>query len=358
MFLFIANMGHICSVRAKNTVMGSLIYPILVGAISLSLSVSVVGQSGIAIPGSPKGDLPIELLQSRAYCRSLERQIESIKEDFPSLGIEVLAAEASWKSSPFAVGCNAIEQNILQQTGEKGRAMLREMDDKTWAEALKFTKVATVAEAKKFLALVDRRAKGEIEVPMVRGNLLWHYKPFREKPEKEIARGYIQKITHTATIGREIKFEIPMSWKSGKSPNKGLMFFRNCYGHGNVWMTVTVIPTTNAAGQPISAQKNFEAYSEELLQADYQTLGIELTSFLKTKVNGMPALLFTRAQPYEQLGQRATRAAQVIRVFFGDHTMSFQINTLGPEGTKTAADRIRKNEALFKMIGGSLQVAE
>jgi hypothetical protein len=328
----------------------------LQAALSVTLVSQVIGQSGIAIPGSPKGDMAMELLQSRAYCRSMERQLESIKEQFPALSLEILAAEASWKSSPFAVGCSSIEEDILQKAGDDGRAMLRQMDEATWAEAKKHTKIVTIAEARDFLALVDRRAKGAIEVPMVRGNLLWQYKPFQEEPEREIARGYVQKITHTARIGRSIHFEIPMSWKTEESPTQELMSFRNCYGHGDIWMTVLVSPTTDAFGQPIPAQKKFESYSEASLRAEYKTLGIELTSFLRTQVNGMPALLFTREQPYEQLGQRATRAAEVIRVFSGKHMISFQINTLGPEGGKTATDRIKKSEPLFKMIGGSLSL--
>lgn len=329
---------------------------------SVFLIVSASGQQGIAIPGSPKGDLPTELLQSRAYCRSMERQLVILKDQFPQFSVEILSAEASWKSSPFAAGCNAIEHDILQKAGEKGQLMLQEMDratsEATWEEAKKHTKISTAAEARAFLALVDRRAKGEIEVPMVRGNLLWQYKPFQNEPEKEVSRGYVQKVTHTAKIGRSITFEIPMSWKTEVSPKQELMSFRNCYGHGNVWMTVLVSPTTDGFGTPITAQEKFDAYTEASLRADYQTLGIELTSFLKTKVNTMPALLFTREQLYEQLGQRATRAAEVIRVFSGNHMISFQINTLGPEGKKTAAERIKKNQLLFKMIGGSLRLID
>jgi hypothetical protein len=315
-------------------------------------------QQGIAIPGSPKGDLPTELLQCRTYCRSMERSIQSLEKRFPSLSVEILAANASWKSSPFAGGCAAIEEDIIKDAGEKGRAILKKLDDDTWAEAVKHIQIRSETEARDFLALVDRRAKGEIEVEMVRGNLLWQYKPFQDTPEKEVARGYVQKVTHTASTDRKIVFETPMSWKSEKSPKTELMSFRNCYGHGNVWMTVLVSPTVDELGQTVTAQVKFDAYSEEALRTEYRRLGIELTSFSKTKVNGMPALMFTREQPFEQLGQKATRAAQVIRAFSGSQMISFQINTLGPEGDTKGVDRIKKNEVLFKMVGGSLRVME
>ena len=149
-----------------------------------------------------------------------------------------------------------------------------------------------------------------------------------------------------------------MSWKSEKSPKTELMSFRNCYGHGNFWMTVLVSPTVDELGQPVTAQEKFDAYSEEAIRTEYRSLGIELKSFSKTKVNGMPALMFTREQPFEQLGQKATRAAQVIRAFSGRDMISFQINTLGPVDDTKGSDRIKKNEALFKMVGGSLRVIE
>jgi hypothetical protein len=322
------------------------------------LVVSASGQQEIAIPGSPNGDLKTELLQSRTYCRSMDRQLAKIKDKFPALNIERFSAEASWKSSPFAIGCDAIESDILKAGGEKGKAFLKKLDQQVWEMTDQHIKIESAAEAQAFLTLVDQRAKGAIEVPMVRGNLLWNYKPFQENPEKEVERGYIQKITHTTNIGKKITFEVPMSWKPEKSPKTDLMGFRNCYGHGNIWMTVFVSPTTNANGQTITAQERFEIYSEDSLRAEYKTLGIELTSFLKTKVNGMAALLFTRDQPYEQLGQRATRSAEVIRVFSGNHMISFQINALGPEGDTVAVDLIKKNHKLFMLLGGSLRLMD
>jgi hypothetical protein len=314
-------------------------------------------EQGLPIPGSPRGVLATELLQSRTYCRSLERRLRLIEEQFPALRPEVVSANASWRSSPFAIGCDAIEEDIIKNAGEKGRTMLENVDGDTWAEASKHIRFRTADEAREFLALVARRAKGEIEVEMVRGNLLWQYKPFQHNPEQEAARGYVQKITHTASKGRKIVFEVPMSWKPEKSSKEELMSFRNCYGHGNVWMTVLVIPTMDQ-GKVISAQEQFERYSEEALRGEYRRLGIELKSYTATKLNGMPALLFTREQPYEQLGEKATRAAQVIRAFIGNQEISFQINTLGPEGSTLGAERIKKNEALFKLIGGSLRVEQ
>ena len=330
---------------------------IIVGLMTELLPMTVANaQNSIAIPGAPKGDLKTELLQSRTYCRSMEKQLEVVEKQFPSLSIEVLAASASWKSSPFAIGCNTIEAQMIEQAGEKATTMLRELDSKTWKEAQKHIGIKTEAEARDFLTLVDRRAKGAIEVEMVRGNLLWNHKPFQESPEKECALGYSREVAHTFTGSFKVTFQIPMSWKVEDSPKTELMSLRNCFGHGNVWMTVLVSPLVDAYNHPVSAQERFNSYSEESLRTEYEPLGIKLNSFTKTKVNSMPALMFTRDQLYEQLGEKATRSAEVIRIFANDHSISFQINTLGPEGEPTAATRIEKNQKLFNLIGGSVRV--
>ena len=329
----------------------STVCGVFLGVITPTLS-----QTELAIPGSPKGELTIELLQSRTYCRAIERTLQTVPVKFPELKMAALAANASWESSPFAIGCDSIEDNIIKDGGNEGRAMLGKLDEDTWNLAAEHVELKSIVEAREFLRLVDQRAKGGIEADMVRGNLLWNYKPFQEHPEKEIERGYVEKFTHTGSTNQKIFFEVPMSWRPEKSAKKELMSFRNCYGHGNIWMTVFVSPSVDGFEQAISAEEMFDLYSEESLRAEYLTLGIKLKSFTKTKVNGMLALMFSREQPFEQLGVKATRDAKVIRAFTGGEMISFQINTLGPEGGKTGAIRIKKNEQLFHLIGGSLRI--
>lgn len=322
----------------------------------LQLAAASLCHAQMAIPGKPKEDLPVELLQARTYCISLENQLVKVRQKYPALAAEVLAAEASWKSSPFHSACRAIEEDIKKQAGKRGAAILKEMDTKVLEAAAPFTALKTEEDARDFLELVDIRAKGGIEVPAVRGNLLWHYKPYQENPEKEFVHGYTIKQEHTADTTVRICFEVPMSWKPVESPEKNLMGFTNCYGRGNVWFTVLVSPLVTPEGLPLTAQEQFDLYSRESLADEYETLGITLKSFSKTKVNGMLALMFTRHQPYEQLDVKGLREAQVVRVFHKGCMISFQINTVGPENSTSGAERIKRNEALFKKIATSLVV--
>ena len=324
------------------------------------LTAPVFVQGEIPIPVAPKEGLPGELIQSRGYAVGLERQMAYVSESFPTLAKEVVLAESSWKASPFYTSTRFLEKEIVDILGDKGRQLMQEMDAMMWDEFVKHHKNMTVLDAREFLVRVAEQAKGDIKVDMVRGQLLSHYKPFQENPEKEMSQGYVKPVVHTAEIGRRIEFHIPMSWKQGKTAETELMAFRSNYGHGDLWMTVTVFPSLRAFFDPMPMGEE-EAYgqlTEDFLRADYKKLGIELTSFTKTKLNGVPVVMFTRRQPYKQPGTKSIRAAQAIRVFTGNYKINFQINTLGPEGEPQAEERIKEFEPLFKLIGSSLRIGK
>lgn len=311
--------------------------------------------SSLPIPGTPNGDLTTELLQSRGYCVGLENTLDFIEEHFPELSVDVLAARSAWLASPFAGGVRAIEADIRLKAGESGGKTMKALDEAIGKEVQKRREIQSTTDALSFLELVAKRAKGEIEVEMVRGNLLWNYKPYQGNPEKEFLAGFIERKTIETSNGPHVEFDVPMSWKQDKTENPNMMGFKNCYGHGNVWMTVLVSPATDFDGNKITGIEMFDLLSEQSLKASWAALGIELLTFQKTKVNNMPAIHATRRQAYEQLGVRATRAAEVIRVFRGDSVINFQINTLGPEGQDIAQNRLKKNSALFRAIGLSLK---
>ncbi len=319
------------------------------------LSSEAQNASSLPVPGTPNGDLATELLQSRGYCVGLENTLDFIEEHFPELSVDVLAARSAWMASPFAGGVRAIEADILRKAGETGGETIKALDDAIAKEVQKRREIQSINDALSFLELVAKRAKGEIEVEMVRANLLWNYKPYQQNPEREFLAGFIERKTIETIDGPNVEFDVPMSWKQDKTVNPKMMGFKNCYGHGNVWMTVLVSPATDSDGNEVTGTEMFNLLTEQSLKTSWAALEIELLTFKKTKVNNMPAIHATRRQPYEQLGVRATRAAEVIRVFRGDSVINFQINTLGPEGQDIAQDRLKKNSALFRAIGLSIK---
>jgi hypothetical protein len=328
-----------------------------------SVSASAAATAQVApehIPGNPTGELPTELLQARAYVLSMERQMTSLEKRFPALKADILIARSCWKTSRFAKGCEAIDADIRHKTGAKGLAELEEKMADIYAKSDKLAEIRNQAEALDFLQLVEKRAKGAIEVPMVRGNLLWQNKDLRDKPHLEFEEGYTQTTSHTAVFprGKVVKFAVPMSWKANPSENAAVMSFQNQYGHGNVWMTVLVTTCVDESGQVVEASTAFEKFSESTLQNDYERLGITLRKFNRTKLMNRPAIMFSRTQPFENLGHKATRDAEVIQVFTNGLVVNFQINTLGPLDEAIGQERLAKNRELFHSIATSMKVTE
>jgi hypothetical protein len=75
--------------------MKSLLRPLLVLSACLPLISQGLAQGDIAIPGTPKGDLRMELLQSRAFCKGIEFQLGFIEKHYPALVVETTAAKAT-----------------------------------------------------------------------------------------------------------------------------------------------------------------------------------------------------------------------------------------------------------------------
>jgi hypothetical protein len=328
----------------------------IVGLLGIEFLANAQVRTSLPIPGTPRGDLATELLQSRAYCVGLIEGLDNVERRFPELSVDVLAARSAWMASPFSGGCRTIESGIL--SSPDGKRNLEVLDKKVLDETRKRLKLDSREEALAFLDLVAKRSKGEIEVDLVRGNLLWQHKPYQENPEKEYLAGFNLPAVISTESGENVRFKIPMSWKQEEEENPALMGFRNCYGHGNVWMTVMAQPASDDDGNPMLGAEMFANCTEPSLRTAWSSLGIELLSFQKTKVNNMPAIIATRRQTHEQLGERATRASEMIRVFHGDLVINFQINTLGPEGQALAEERIKKNSALFKGIVASFAPSE
>jgi hypothetical protein len=130
--------------------------------------------AGQELPGTrPKEELAVELIQARTYCRGIEIQLDKIRKKYPALKIQLLAAETSWKASPFFGGGKAIEKEMRAEGGKNAAQFLKEIDQKGM-ELMKElgTDPKTELEAELFLASLEEQAKGKFDFPSVRGNLL------------------------------------------------------------------------------------------------------------------------------------------------------------------------------------------
>lgn len=307
------------------------------------------------VPGPPAGDLPMELLQARAYCRGMEAALAKVLKDFPALATDAVMANATWRSSPFAKGADAIEADFKARAGKRATAELLAMDEKLIRTARLLSDIKTEAEATAFLDLVNKRSKGEIEVPMVRASLLWQYPPYQKNPEKEFRDGYQVPVDFTSPDGVKLHFKMPMSWRESPRAAKDGVDYVACWGHATTWFTLIVKPITGEDGTVLPAADVFDTMTRDTTEEQYSRLGITLKEFTKTKLNGAPAIMQTMEAPYEQLGKKAAHAMLAVLVFHGTHTLNLQLHAMAPVTVEgEAMRRAATYRPLFEAIAGTL----
>ena len=325
---------------------------IICGVLALTFTVGW-GQEPVAIPGNPKGDLKTELLQSLAAVRSMEATLERIHQTFPQLKAQTAIALSSWQYSPFARGARYIEEDIQKDAGQRGTDLLAEIDKLSKKTIDEYGPVDTLQEAQAFLHLVEKRAKGEIELPMVRGMLLWNCPEYQETPEKEIQDGYVTK-KESMNEGVKISAEWPMSWKDATPRNpKILQKFQSHWGHGKLsgMLRVDTLPALDNFDP--APNQVYDEMTREDVEADFPEM--KILSFQKTRVNGQPIILMSAESDVEQLMVRMKMVTMSALAYHRDQCA--QINLMIP--LLPAADpvaELKKREALFLSIINSFRV--
>lgn len=213
----------------------------------------------------------------------------------------------------------------------------------------------TKAEAMQFLDLVVKRSKGEIEVPMVRGTLLWQNPVYQKNPEREFSDGFRVPVTYTADDGAKAEFKLPMSWKKRQREKKTAGDnYVACWGHGKVSINVVTAPTAGPGGLVLPAEQAFAEITEETLKEEFAGTDVRVSDFSKTKLNNMPALMYTQEQTLEQLGIKVSMAVRMVMAFKGTHMVVVHLTVIAPDGEGEGVRRLQTWLPVFTAVAGSL----
>lgn len=319
-----------------------------------TLPVSSTAQPSISIPGNPKGDLKTELLQSVTAVRSMEATLRHVLKNYPSLKVEAVSAQASWGYSPFAKGARYIEEDIRKDAGDNGQAMIDEID-KISRDAVKtYAPVDTLAKAREFIELVNRRAKGGIEVPMVRGTLLWNCPTYQTKPEQEILDGYVLKESSTKD-GVVASVEWPISWKAATARNpKILQKYQNQWGHGKLSGMLRIDTIPLLAGVTAEPDQMWDEATEEIMREEWKPATV--LSFKKTRHRGLPVLLLGVVLDIEQLGMKLKMVQMTLAAYH--RNISAQVTCSAPVAPGDDPEAVlKKYEPLFLSVVSSFHVS-
>ena len=203
-----------------------------------------------------------EVSQAHGYCFGQYYSLDKIKKKFP-----VLRQDVSKVTSLFDMNFKP----AYQKTEEFLKWIFKDRWEKyqqnliTQLESVLNLEQMTKDRAISFLKLVERRAKGDMESPVL-GTLLSFHPIFMKLPEEEFLMNYKNTYRtkgHPKAKGLDIQVEYPKSWKprEGKRPHI-VQFFRNQYGHGAVMMTLII------AALPDEVAKEFTDKDMKMFFAD------------------------------------------------------------------------------------------
>jgi hypothetical protein len=310
------------------------------------------GQSSMAVPGNPKGDLMTELLQSVTFARSMEATLKQVIDQHPELKVDAVAAQASWQYSPFARGARFIEEDIKNDAGKDGQNLLSKIDEMSRNAVSTYAPLDSLEKALDFLRLADRRAKGNIEVPMVRGILLWNCPEYQDKPEKEILDGYVSKESSNKD-GVEVSAEWPMSWKLATARNpKILQKLHSHWGHGKLSGMVRIDAVPLPTDIEIGPDELYEETTQEMLQGEAPQ--IKFLSFKKTSLNGRRVILTTSVTEMEQLTERFNIVSMTLYAYHRNICAQITCMAAVPP-SDDPSEALKKHEKVFLAIIGSFR---
>lgn len=208
---------------------------------TLTLILCLIVFVKITIAQSSTLDQVANLSEVLAFFNGQSKSLDRIKNEFPDLKGSATLAELKWDAQFGEVKGEAEKQL---------RSFLKDHYDEVIAQGYqKFNELfATTnlsrSDAIAFINLVNERAKGNIE-KQIRSKVLMYHPDFIEKPELEIAKGFVNEFrslgSEVKSKGLKIRILYPGSWNETEGVFPNILFkARSKNGKGNILMNVLV----------------------------------------------------------------------------------------------------------------------
>jgi len=181
-----------------------------------------------------------EVSQAYGYCFGQYYSLSIIKKKFPELRQNAIKVHLLFDSN-FKPAYQKTEEFLKWIFKDRWKGYKQNLISQI--ESVSHLEQITKKQAVTFLELVEKRAKGEMESPILETLLSFH-PTFIKQPEEEFLIGYkniFRTKAHPKAHGLDIQVEYPKSWKlrEGKRPHV-VQFFRSQNGHGAVMMSLLI----------------------------------------------------------------------------------------------------------------------
>lgn len=297
-----------------------------------------------------------EMTRAYGFCIGQSFSLDRMQREFPELQNSVKIAQYEW-SVVFGKSCETVEDRLSRLLADDWIS-LRDKIQTAGRENLTKTQISrdsTIA----FIELVKKRAKGEIQSPVLETLLIFN-PDFIANPAAEMSQGFKRTFrtgNHTKAKGIDFQIEYPMSWKAKEGVRPNIIqkiTSDNGSGTTSIMLIVKDIPLFN--GRKLTNKEKALMFTSDVVKS-FVPDGATFISAKPIVLDAQKGAMLV----YDEVVERVDLKMRVRNVQFittyGDKMII--INCLMGSVNETSAklnERYKRLEPIFKLVANSFVI--
>jgi len=286
----------------------------------------------------------MDISRTYGYYQGQQYSLDTIKKKYPKLSNQVFIAKSEFDLS-FSKSIKNIDTLMGKYDGWQSikKDIVNNIHNKLDLSNL------TYNESVDFLNSVKRRAKGNIETPVLE-TLLMLNPSYEENPEKEFYNGFRKRYQcddFKKSKGVDFSIDVPMSWASKKANRPNIVRkFISRNGHSIEMAMILVYNFPNGKHLSVNDIKNTvnkrdmkEALPPNAILKDYGYIILET----------LPGYWQRYSMTIQRVRKTMTIEMLAYTIFYGDKLIQIQFQ-VGDFNNKNLEKRFKKFEPLFDSI--------
>ena len=296
-----------------------------------------------------------EMSQAYGFSEGQNYSLEFIKKKYPELAPQVQIAKLRFKKS-FESALLNIDSILLS----KGNEWLK-IKDQQKAQIKESVNLNnySINQIKNFISTVEKRADGEIPVPII-GTLLTFNTRYLKNPELEFTNGFkyrFESPLNEKSKNVDFQLDIPQSWlsKEANRPNIVQKFIsQNGHGSSAIIVSVFSLPNDNNVTEEEIKELAESEEMKDMLPTDSKFIN---GSFIK--IDNLPGVCQEFKLLQTQIDKELLMHAIDYKIYYKNKMISIHCSVVASKDEEKKTDSIfLKYRKLFNLVAGSLIVQD
>jgi hypothetical protein len=267
-----------------------------------------------------------EMSQAFGFCYGQNLRLDAIATRYPRLRLRAEAAKLRFQSA-----FGAAAQNIDEALSRVNSSKWREAKEQMKSKLAEVTALGETDDVVAFVALVEKRAEGEIESRILASLLAWHPQ-YRQNPVAEFGTFKTKYVCDGTGKAKGLKFQLehPKSWASleAERPNIVRKFVSN---NGRGMDTALVIVVRLEGNQSLTAKEVGELFSASGLRSLLPPNAMFKTG-KPIRFDGLPGAMLEYTFRADRMGQEVTMDVLTFITVYRNLMVNVQFSTASGDG--------------------------